>query len=205
MKVLDLTMDIDNRTPVFPGDPKQEIRQLATIKENGWSEKRLTFNSHFSTHIDAPFHMMENGKKLDDFPLEKFIGEAVVIDARERQLIELTKPSLDKIKKGDIVFFCTGHTDRAYTKEFFKNNPVITKETAEELIKKGVKIVGLDSYTPDNEPYEVHKMLFKHDILIIENLVNLKQLIGKRFECIVLPLKIKDADGAPCRVVARLP
>ena len=62
--IIDLTMSIDEETPVFPGDPKQEIKQYATIKENGWNEKRLTINSHFSTHIDAPFHMLENGKKL---------------------------------------------------------------------------------------------------------------------------------------------
>lgn len=201
MRIIDLTMEISEKTPVFPGDPKQEIRQFATIPGNGWNEKRLTINSHFGTHMDAPFHMLPDGKKLTDFPLEKFVGEAVVIDVRGQREINT---DLSAVNKNDIVFFYTGHTDKAGSDTFFENNPVITERTAEKLIEKGVKIVGLDSYTPDNEPYAVHKMLFSHDILIVENLVNLKQLVGKRFECFILPLKIKDADGAPCRVIARI-
>ncbi len=111
---------------------------------------------------------------------------------------------IDDVKRNDIVFFYTGHTKKAYSEDFFKNNPVITKKTAQKLIDKKVKIVGLDSYTPDNEPFEVHKLFFKHNILIVENLVNLAQLSGKRFKCYILPLKIQDADGAPCRVVGIL-
>ena len=67
-----------------------------------------------------------------------------------------------------------------------------------------VKIIGLDSFTPDKEPFETHKLLFTKNICIVENLVNLKQLVGKKFECTILPLKLANADGAPCRVVAKL-
>lgn len=201
MEIIDLTMPIDEKTPVFPGDQKQEIKQIATIKENGWNEKRLTISSHFSTHIDAPFHMIEEGKKLTDFPIEKFIGEAIVVDVRNKKQIKF---DLRGVKENDIVFFFTGQMDKAYSDAFFQNNPVITKETAQKLIDKKVKIVGLDSYSPDNEPFEVHKVLFKHDILIVENLVNLDKLGGKRFMCYILPLKINDADGAPCRVIGIL-
>jgi arylformamidase len=197
----DLTMPIDERTPVFPGDPEQEIEQIAQVEEDGWTEKRLTFNSHFSTHIDAPIHMKSGGKTLDDFEIDRFIGEAVVIDASDQKEIE---PSLEKVQEDDIVFFYTGHIEKAYDEDFFEDNPVITEETAEKLIEKGVSIVGLDSYTPDNDPFPVHKKFFAEEILIVENLVNLEKLIGERFECYILPLKIGDADGAPCRVLAEL-
>jgi kynurenine formamidase len=198
MKVIDLTMPIDEKTPVFPGDLKQEIRQVATIGNNGWNEKRIAFNSHFSTHIDAPFHMIEGGKKLTDFPVEHFLGDAVVVDARGQKQIS---SDLGGVKRGDIVFFCTNHGKKAYSESFFKDNPVITNETAAKLIENKVRMVGLDSYSPDNEPFEIHKMLLKRDILIVENLVNLDRLVGKRFRCYVMPLKIQDADGAPCRVI----
>lgn len=191
-------MPIDKRTPTFLDDPKQEIKQVATIQKNGWNEKRLTINSHFSTHIDAPFHMLDNGKKLTDFPIKTFIGDAIVLDVRNQSKIEL---DLDDLQPNDIVFFCTNHTKKAYSEDFFKNNPVISKKTAQKLIDKKIKIVGIDSFTPDNKPFEVHKLFFKHNILIVENLVNLDQLIGKRFKCYILPLKIQDADGAPCRVI----
>ena len=201
MTLVDLTMAIDERMPTYPDDPKLELFSIATIQNQGWNEQRITLNSHFGTHIDAPFHMLEKGKKLTDFPLETFMGEAIVLDAQGQHAIE---PDLKNVKAHDIVFFCTGHTKKAYAKNFFKDNPVVTLNTAQQLIEKKVKIVGLDSYTPDNEPYDIHKLWFKHDILIVENLVNLDQLVGKRFQCFILPLKIQDADGAPCRVIGIL-
>ncbi len=168
MKILDLTMPIDGRTPTFLGDLKQEIRQIATILKNGWNEKRLSISSHFSTHIDAPFHMEENGKKLTDYPIGTFVGDAVVIDARNQQEIG---SGLENVRSDDIVFFCTCRTKKAYEKDFFSANPVITNKTAQKLV---------------------------------ENKVALDQLIGKRFRCFILPLKIQDADGAPCRVIGIL-
>jgi arylformamidase len=191
---LDLTMPLDEKTPVYPGDPKQQIEQIATVAKDGWAEKRLTFNSHLGTHIDAPSHMIEGGKTLDDFPIETFIGEAIVV----------TLGDISAVKKDDIVFFNTNHTKNAYDPGFFQNNPVLSTKLAEKLVELGVKIVGLDSFSPDKEPWPVHKVLLAHDILIVENLVNLDQLLGKRFMCYILPLKIKDGDGAPCRVVANV-
>src|SRR3989344_8724833 len=157
MKIFDLTIPIDERTPTFPGDQKQEIKQVATIGENGWNEKRVAFNSHFSTHIDAPFHMLENGKKLTDFPVEFFMGESIVIEMKNNT------PNLEEVKAGDIVFFLTGQIKKAYSDDYFKDNLVITPETAQKLINRKIKIVGIDSFSPDNEPFEVHKMFFKNN------------------------------------------
>ena len=195
--IIDLTMPIDDRTPTFPGEPPHVIEQVATIERNGWSVKRLSMNSHFSTHIDAPSHMIDGGKTLSDYPLEKFIGEAVVIDVREQKEIEA---DLSYVRKGDIMFFLTGHSRKAYDGKYFEDNPVISEGTARELIEKGINIVGIDSFTPDNEPYVVHKMFLGADIPIVENLVNLDKLAGQRFQCFILPLNILDGDGAPCRV-----
>lgn len=199
--IIDLTMMIDETTPVYPGDPKQEIQQIATIGKDGWNEKRLAFNSHFSTHIDAPIHMLDNGKTLTDFPIETFVGDAVVIDVRGQQEIV---DDLESIGTCDIVFFHTGHTEKRNTAGYFENNPVISKATALQLSKKRVNIVGIDSFSPDNTPWLIHKLLFKDNILIVENLINLDKVSGKKFRCYILPLKIKDGDGAPCRVVAVL-
>lgn len=198
-KIIDLTMFLSNETPVYPGDPKPDIKTSATIDEQGWNEKSLKFNSHFSTHIDAPFHILKNGKKLDDYPIESFIGEAVVIDVRNQEEINC---ELDNVKENDFVFLFTGHTDKAGTEKFFESYPVVSLELAKKLVNKKVSVVGLDSLTPDKDPFPVHKMLFNHDIRIVENLINLKELAGKRFKCIIAPLKIKNADGAPCRVIA---
>lgn len=196
--IIDLTLPIDNKTPNWPGDPKIVIKQFSTVEKDSIGKKVLTFHSHFSTHIDAPSHMVANGKTLSDYPMEKFVGEGIVLDVRGQKEIET---NLDSVKEGDIVFFLTAHSNKVYEKDYFDNNPVLTPKTAKKLVDKKIKIVGLDSPTPDNEPYTLHKLFFKHDILIVENLVNLKELAEKRFQCYVLPLKIKDGDGAPCRVI----
>ncbi len=193
-------MPIDEKTPTFPGDPSIKIKRH-TVKEHTYGKTFLELHTHVSTHIDAPSHMILNGKTLSDFPISKFIGEAIVIDVRGQKDIE---PDLSNVKKGDMVFFLTSHSDKAYTSTYFEDNPVITEKTAQQLVEKGIRIVGLDSFTPDNEPYLVHKIFLKHDILIVENLIHLKKLSGQRFTCFILPMKITAADGAPCRVVAVL-
>ncbi len=193
-------MPVDATTPVFPGSQKPRFEKVATIKKDGWNEKRLSFNSHFSTHIDAPFHMLEHGKKLDDFPISRFIGRAIVLHAKGKT-IDL---DLSAAKGFDFVFFLTGHTKKAAAKDFFTTNPVLSLATAKKLIAMNVKIIGIDSYTPDNYPYTIHKLLFRNDIMIVENLINLEKLAGKSFTCYVMPLNLQNSDGAPCRVVAIL-
>ncbi len=207
-KAIDLTMPLDEGTPVFPGDPKPEFEQTANLGKEGYNEKTFRFASHFGTHIDAPYHMLEEGMKLDEFQPEKFFGEAITIDARKTNgsnEIMAGRKELDRIRKNDIVLFWTGHMEKAGTGNFFKNNPVIPKSVAELLVQKRVKMVGIDSFSPDNPPYETHKTLLASNILIVENLVSLEKLEGKLFTCFMLPLRITDADGAPCRAIAILP
>lgn len=112
MKIVDLTMSISEETPVYPGDPKAKIQQVANLEKEGWNEKSLTFNSHFSTHIDAPFHMVADGKKLDEFPLETFVGNAIVIDIKNQNPI---KETLNNLPTVDFLFFYTGQTEKSLT------------------------------------------------------------------------------------------
>ena len=196
--IIDLTMAIDEKTPNFPGDPVLKIKRY-NVKEHTYGKTFLEIQSHVSTHIDAPSHMIEGRKTLSDFPITKFVGNAIIIDAIGQKNIE---PDLSGVKKGDIVFFLTFHSNKAYEKDYFENNPVITEKTALKLVEKKISIVGLDSFTPDNEPYDVHKIFLKNDVLIVENLIGLSKLSGKRFQCFIMPMKITNADGAPCRVVA---
>ena len=198
---IDLTLPIDNQIPVFPGNPLPNIKQFSTIETKGWNEKQLTFTSHFSTHIDAPKHMIESGKTLSDYPIESFIGEAIVFDARNQSTIDV---DVSKVKPGDFVFFFTGYSDHIYEKDYFEKNPVISESIIRKLIEKEISILGIDSFTPDNQPYPLHKLLFSHNIRIVENLANLDKISQQRFFCYIFPLNIKNADGAPCRVVAEI-
>lgn len=195
-------MPIDENTPVYPGDPKPRIWQKSAVAKEGFNTKGLEISSHFGTHIDAPFHILQGGKKLGDFPLSTFIGKAMVLDARKSNENKEIIANTQKAGGADFVFFCTGNSKNCYCANYFENSTSISLQTAKELAAKKVKIVGIDCLSPDNAPFDTHMELLKNDILILENLVNLESLIGKKFECIVMPLKIADADGAPCRVIA---
>lgn len=197
-EVVDLTMTIDERTPTFPGDPEQEIQDASTVEEDGYAVKRLTFSSHFSTHLDAPAHMIPEGRTLDEYPTDRFVGDAFAVDVRGQEEISFDP---GKVGQADMVLFRTGHAKKAYDGDYYQDNPVIAEETAEGLVDEGVDVVGIDSYSPDREPYPVHDVLLGNGVLIAENLVNLEAVSGERFRCYLLPLKITDADGAPCRAV----
>lgn len=197
-KLIDLTMLINDKTPSWPEAKKQEIKQISTVKQTGFNVKSLSFESHFGTHIDAPFHILNNGKKLEDFSLETFFGSAIVIP------LDSFEKYAKKIKKNDIVLLYTGQSKKAFDKDYFENTPLVSIGVAQKLVKKKVKIVGIDSSSMDNAPYKIHNLILSNNILIIENLANLDKLVGKRLELIVLPLKLDNADGAPCRVIAKL-
>lgn len=203
MKLIDLTMPINESTPVYPGDPKPEFRQVSFCEKSGYNEHRICMNTHFGTHIDAPWHMVEKGKRLTDFPIEKFVGRAVLIDVRGQEEIDA---ELDGVKKNDMLLLRTDHTKKISSPDFFTNKPVISRGFAERVVKKKISILGIDSFTPapDSPPFEIHKYLLENEVLCLENLVNLDLIPKKTFTLYVLPLKLDRIDGAPCRVVAQL-
>jgi kynurenine formamidase len=199
--VIDLTMGLDAGTPTHPDDPEPEFENVATIEENGYALTRASMGSHAGTHLDAPSHMISDGKSIDDYPPSRFSGDATVIDVRDQDPIE---PALPSMAPDSIVFFWTGHGDDPGEK-YFETTPTIAESTAEELVSGDVSIVGIDSHSPDTHPYPIHDILLGNDVLIAENLTNLGAIAGEDCRCTIVPLKFTDCDGAPCRAIAEVP
>lgn len=184
--IIDLTLELSEETPVYPGDPRVEMKRWATIEKDGYYMNALFLGEHSGTHVDAPAHFIANGKTIDQVPLERSIGKGAVIDVSY----------LDRnIEPGDIerveemVFFYTGG-----------KSIYLSEEGAEYLVEKGIKAVGIDN--PTIGGFEVHKILLSNEILIFENLTNLEKLIGKEFTFFGVPLKIKNGSGSPVRAFA---
>lgn len=204
IKYLDLTHTFTASMPVYPGDSKPELVQSAFIDRDGVVDHRLESGMHVGTHMDAPAHMVKDGKYLSEYPSEKFFGRGILIDARDKTFADADLLSGANIQAGDIVLICFGWSKKFGDDEYYKKHPELTKAFANKLVELGVSIVGMDTPSPDKAPYQVHKILLPHDILIIENLANLEALRGKQsFEIIALPAKFQT-DAAPCRVVAKL-
>ncbi|MFP4188387.1 MAG: cyclase family protein [Halobacteriales archaeon] len=200
MRTVDLTLTMEDGEPAYPGDPETEIRNVATVDEDGYATKRLSFSSHVGTHVDAPAHMLRDGKTVDEYAVDRFVGEAVVVDVHEYNPIgpETVRDAGD----ADMVFLRTGHVERSYGDDgYYDNHPIVAEEAAEKLVDRGVRTVGLDAPSPDEPPYPVHDILLGNDVLLLENLTNLGAVGDGPFICYALPLNIADADGAPCRVI----
>ncbi|KKW22014.1 MAG: hypothetical protein A2W52_03020 [Candidatus Taylorbacteria bacterium RIFCSPHIGHO2_02_49_25] len=202
MRIIDLTHPFTASMPAYPGDPKSGLKQIASVSKDGYADHKLETTMHAGTHIDAPAHTIEDGKRIDELPLESFRGRGMCIDARERKEIDAVLLKDCEIKKGDVVLFCTGFSKRYRDKDYLTDFPVMTEALAEELAERRIKMVGMDTPSPDKIPYTVHKILLGAGILIMENLANLEAFLEiKDFFVEAFPLRLA-ADAAPARIVA---
>ncbi|QQR55212.1 cyclase family protein [Candidatus Peregrinibacteria bacterium] len=204
MKRIDLTHTFTHDMPVYPGDSQPELIETADDYEGGKIiHYQLKTSMHVGTHMDAPLHMLPNGKRINEYDVDHFFGRGHLIDARGKA-IDLDLLEGQSISKGDIVLILTGFSKIFGTPEYYESYPEISETFASKMVELGVHIVGTDTPSPDRSPFAIHKILLGSDILIIENLTHLEALLGQEpFTVTALPVKF-DAEAAPVRVVAEI-
>lgn len=205
MKLVDLTHAFTDNMPVYPGDPASTLVQTASIEKDTYTDHQIQSTMHVGTHMDAPLHMISGGKTVDNIALEHFFGKGILVDARGKEKIDMDVVQGIDIAPGSIVLIYTGFGEKYRAKEYFEHIPYVTPAFADVMVKKSVKIVGMDILGPDTDPsWPAHKILLGNDILIIENLTNLDALVGiKNFDIIALPVKYQS-NAAPVRVIAKV-
>jgi len=202
MEIYDISMTIENHMKVYKDkdENRPNLEAVKNIKNNQSNESRLTINLHTGTHIDAPLHMLDNGKSIDEMDIEPLITKCKVIDFTnvEKSLgKELLKQS--NIEKGEFVLFKTTNSMKTkFNPEFI----YLDKSGAKFLKKIGVKGIGTDGLGIErNQPkHETHKILLENNIYILEGLV-LNLVEEGDYTLIALPLKIKGADASPVRAI----
>lgn len=210
MKILDLTHEIDDQMPAYPGTHIPKIQNTTVFEKDGYREKILNITGHTGTHIDSPAHMLDSGKTIDDMEISYFCGDAVVFNLDKKNHSQL----LDKVEKYlaenlniKFMLFYTGWSDFWGKKEYYENYPVIPGTLAEITARSSLNGIGIDAPSVDeiqSNTYPLHNLFFKSGKIIIENLKNLNELIDKEFQFFCFPLKIKQGDGSPVRAVALL-
>ncbi len=220
MKLYDVTLPITNDMPVWPGDPSVSLMMNTSIaKGDNCNITGIQMSAHSGTHIDAPYHFLEDGATTDAIPIETFVGPCVVIEVdsvvcieeKDLRKYDLTGHSRFLFKTRNSELWAPSESSSSnsqlhnFTPSFNKNYVSLGIDAAQYLVEMKAVLVGIDylsieSYPAPGSP--VHKLLLKNNITILEGL-NLSGVKAGMHELLCLPLKLIGCEGAPTRVILR--
>jgi len=213
-RFIDLTHTLVDGQPGYPSDPRLRVRRFHTIESAGYNVAEVTASTHQGTHLDAPRHFFDDGVTVDGIPLERFCGEASLVDlAPEGELapqstigVEMLAPHAEAFTRGARVICRTGWDHLWGTSDFFTAHPSFTLEAARWIAERRIALLGLDTPSPSVDDMEIHRILLGPEvgIVIVESLANLDQL-PPRFTLMCFPLNLAGCDGSPTRAVACCP
>ncbi len=218
ISVIDLTHKIHEGIQVFPKPWHKSVHfeTLGEILKVGRNTTQLHLGTHTGTHIDAPSHFIQNGAPIDEIELDRFIGEAQLIDLShlEKQhpvSINDIENFLKPLKRNSIIIFKFGWGSKFGSSNYYSDQPYFLSETAEFILEYKPRLIGYDLAMPDN-PKEgfgsecdspIHKIFLSKGIPLLENL-QLSKLEADKFYIIALPLNLENLDGSPVRCVGIL-
>ncbi len=206
-RVIDLSHTYDNEFPGFRSETAK------SFENDGWNAATWHIYSHAGTHIDAPVHVQVNESGVDKYPVERFICRAHVIDLTgikpgEQITPGMLGPAVHEIDQGDGVIFHTGWSHYVHDPEMYRNKlPRLSRSLALWLSKRKVNLIGVEppsvaDVNNRDELLDIHSILLGAGIIIVEGLTNLESLKKHIIRLIVLPLKVRNGDGSPARVIA---
>lgn len=211
---IDLSQTVFDGMPRFASFGAPRVEQIKKIPQDPLNVTEIQIICHVGTHVDAPRHFVPDGPAMEEVPLDRFFGPGVVwkLDVEPFGIVSVEdlENATPELQWGDIVLLDCGW-GTLFGTETYDENYSLSPEAASWLVDRGVKLIGVDCGTVDlahaqRKPgfdWPVHRILLSHGVLVSEHLTNLPSLAGKRIEAMFLPLKIRGADGAPARVIAR--
>lgn len=196
---IDISMDLNENTLVWTADPQPELRPILRQPEDPVNFTWLDFSCHAGSHVDAPFFLFQDGWKSDEIPLERLMGDCVVVDLTDVE---------DTIKVEDFENKTLAERVLLKTQNSFdpleKYNPEhveLSPEAAEFLLSAGVKTLGYDYQSFERDGRNViHDIFLSHSVTIIDNL-RLAKTEERTYTLVCLPIKLTGIDAAPCRAL----
>ena len=206
-RMIDVTLSIRPGMLTYPGDPVVAIDRTWDMRRGDVSNLSvISMSTHAGTHVDPPVHFVDGGATIDRVPLDTLIGEAVVADMRGVRTIGAAElESADLPVDAERVLFLTDWSARwaEESPEFPDDVTCVSVEGARWLVDRGVRLVGTDFISiegADDPTFPVHRALLGAGIVIVEGL-DLREVPAGRYTLWCLPLKLRDGDGGPARVV----
>ncbi|PLR99843.1 cyclase family protein [Bacillus sp. T33-2] len=199
MRIIDITAPIFEGMPVYKNKAEKQP-SLKTVTNRHVTESRLSLDVHTGTHIDAPLHMINEGKTFETIPLERLVRNCKVFDLTEATG-KIAKRDLEglAIEKDDFVLFKTKNSfDEGFNFEFI----YVAEDAARYLADIGISGVGIDALGIERaqEGHPTHRALMGQDIIIMEGL-QLKDVQPGEYFMVAAPLKLQGTDASPARVL----
>lgn len=210
MQHIDLSHPLVDGGPVFPNDPPLSVKSSCTIASHRYNLSQVTMGTHTGTHLDAMGHFFDDGRTLDQMPLDWFHGPARLLRMPKAPNADITpedlRPHEEHLKPGAKVILNTGWHREFGTPRFFEAAPSMTLDAARYLASRRIRLLGMDLPTPGRQGLELHHILLAKDveIVLVEALANLDAL-PEDFTFMAFPLNFKGRDGSPVRAVAVCP
>lgn len=212
MRIIDLSYRLDETcmTCGTPWHEKVKLRPLGTLDTVGRNTHSITLGSHTGTHMDAPLHFIQGAEGIDKVSLEKICGPCTVVDMSHKGRGSVVdKADVEGMEISRRMLFRFLWFRQWQTDTFYKGFPYFSEEAAQFLVDMGMRVIALDTPSPDDgsaircmDDSPVHRIFLKNDVTIIEYLTDTDKLDpAKKYSLFALPLKIKDCDGAPSRVI----
>ena len=207
MTIYDISLTISPTLPTWPGDPKPIIEKFESMDKGAHNNvSRISAGVHLGTHVDAPYHFINDGRTVEQLPLDLLTGECYVVQLPDG-VEAITADVLDRTEitsEMKRVLFGTrnSHLWARGEAEFQTDFVAITEDGAEWLVERGVQLVGVDylSVAPYGDSVPTHTVLLKAGVVVIEGL-NLSTVMRGFYDLYCLPLKIAGCDGAPARAI----
>lgn len=203
-KWIDISQPLDKKTAEWPGDTPFSYEVSWSKEETGSvNVGKITMSIHTGTHIDAPFHFDDNGKKVIDLDLDLYIGRTKVVHTPANKSIginELSNVNLNGVTR--LLIRTDAWQDRSV---FPETIPYIEPGLASYLAKLGIRLLGIDlpSVDPlDSKELAAHHELAYHKIHILEGVL-LDKIPSGDYELIAAPLPLVEADGSPVRALLK--
>lgn len=203
MKIYDISLPLDGKTIIYPGNPGMLIEPYKSVPEHPTNLSKITFGSHTGTHVDAPRHTDNDAIGVDKVSLDACVGLCRVLDmTKVEEKIRISDLEKKNIKKGERILVKTKNSLRGFH-EFYEDYIYLDGDAADFLRDAGIVLFGIDSLSikkKGGEDARPHKSLLSKSIVIFEGL-DLSGVEPGEYNFIGLPLRLVDLDGAPARAL----
>jgi arylformamidase len=204
-RIYDISVPIRSGGIVYPGNPEIDITlQQAVAKGAGANVSAIRFGSHTGTHADASRHFFDDGQPVDQIPLDRLIGPALLVSFPDTvRAIGAAELKAHDLRGRTRILLRTRNSALLSQKQFVPDYTYLAPDGAEYLVDKGVELVGIDYLSIEqfhSGHHQTHRTLLAKSVVILEGL-DLSVPPPGEYQLICLPLRIEGCDGAPARAV----